>query len=79
MGSKFEHVFYPSVSYIFRLKKDSAKLHKKFISICYSRLGSIISIPEENQEALNEGCELEVNTHAEQKFDDYIACTNCVC
>ena len=45
-----------------RLKKESAKLHKKFISNCYSQLESICAIPptENKQEALREGCELEV-------------------
>jgi ubiquitin carboxyl-terminal hydrolase 9/24 len=50
-----------------KLKKDSATLHKKFINQCYHRLETVIDMPlsTEKHEAVQEGCEVEVNLNFE--------------
>ena len=65
--------YFLNMSYNFvspRLKKDAAKLHKKFINNCYTRLEQIFSMPMEKQEAVSEGCELETSVVLDDSEDN---------
>lgn len=46
-----------------KLKKEASLLHKKFIANCYDQLEAVIEVSSlaDGQEAVHEGCELEVS------------------
>ncbi|CAB4058033.1 USP9_24 [Lepeophtheirus salmonis] len=47
------------------LKRDPIHLHDTFINKCYEMLEKIFSVPEGNQDAVLEGCELETSVQSE--------------
>ena len=44
-----------------KLKKEAVKLHKKFINKCYNNLEEVFLSHDEKQDAVLDGCELEVS------------------
>jgi hypothetical protein len=45
-----------------KLKKESVKLHQKFIESCYERLEEVFSPKDQKRDDAQEGCEIEVCT-----------------
>ena len=43
-----------------KLKKESVKLHQKFIESCYERLEQVFSPKDQKRDDAQEGCEIEV-------------------